>query len=82
MNLFISIKKLFVRKKGKDDFSNIVKSMALCKSLYKELIKESHPDKHPNKVELATEITELININRYNYAELEKIKNRIKNELR
>lgn len=69
------------RKERLNESNNVVESIAKSKVLYKELIKKSHPDKHPEKEELAKEITELINNNRYNYRELLKLKERIENEL-
>lgn len=60
---------------------NVVESIAKSKVLYKELIREAHPDRHRQKEELAKEITEQININRYNYQELLKLEERIRNEL-
>jgi len=78
-------KRLFLsRRKRKEILSesvNIVESIASAKSLHKELVQKSHPDKHPDKIELAKEITELVNSNRYNYRELLKLKERIVNEL-
>lgn len=64
-----------------EDCNNVVNSIAKAKSLHKRLIVLSHPDKNPNKIELATKISELINENRYNYRELLKLEQRIKNEL-
>lgn len=69
------------RKKAILESANVVESIASAKALHKELIRKSHPDKNPMKVELAHELSELININRYNYHELLKLKERIENEL-
>ena len=69
------------RKERLNESNNVVESIAKSKMLYKELIKKSHPDKHPQKEELAKEITDLVNSNRYNYRELVKLKERIDSEL-
>ena len=69
------------RKESISESMNIVESIAGAKSLHKELVLKSHPDKHPDKEELAKEITNLVNENRYNYRELLKLKGRIENEL-
>lgn len=83
--MFRWFKRLFMsRKQRKESISesmNIVESIAGAKSLHKELVLKSHPDKHPDKEELAKEITNLVNENRYNYRELLKLKGRIENEL-
>ena len=83
--MFSWFKRLFIsHKKRKETFSesvNVVESIASAKSLHKELIRLAHPDKNPMKIELAQEITELLNMNRYNYRELLKLKERIENEL-
>ena len=72
---------LYYRKDRYNESNNIVTSLAKAKPLYKELIRKSHPDKNPHKRELANELTELINNNRYNYQELMKLKERINKEL-
>lgn len=82
MKLFWLFK--FFRKRKKvniDEGLNVVEGISKAKKLYKELILKSHPDRHPEKEELAKDITEQININRYNYRELLKLKERIDNEL-
>lgn len=76
--LFISHKK---RNEAISESVNIVESIASAKSLHKELIRKAHPDKNPMKIELAQELTELLNMNRYNHRELLKLKERIENEL-
>lgn len=65
----------------KEEAFNVVESIAKAKGLHKKLILLSHPDKYPNKIELATKLSELVNANRYNYRELLKLEERIKNEL-
>ena len=76
--MFRWFKRLFLSHKNrKETFLesvNVVESIASAKSLHKELIRLAHPDKNPMKVELAQEITELLNMNRYNYRELLKLK--------
>lgn len=83
--MFNWFKRLFISHKKRNEMisesTNIVESIASAKSLHKELIRKAHPDKNPKKVELAQEITELLNMNRYNYRELLKLKERIENEL-
>ena len=59
----------------------VVESIVGAKTLHKELIRKAHPDRHSDKEELAKEITDLVNENRYNYRELLKLKERIKEEL-
>lgn len=83
--MFRWLKRLFLsrrhRKEALSESVNIVESIAGAKSLHKELILKSHPDKHPDKEELAKEITDLVNENRYNYRELLRLKERIEGEL-
>ena len=79
--MFRLIKKIFSKNDNKDESLNVVTSISKAKALYKDLIVKAHPDKHPNQSELATTLTELINKNRYNYSELQKIKKRIEMEL-
>lgn len=82
MKLFWLFRLFRKRKKEKiDEGLNVVEGISKAKKLYKELILKSHPDKHSEKEELAKEITELVNNNRYNYRELLKLKERIENEL-
>ncbi len=69
------------RKERVSESNNVVESIAKSKILYKELIRKAHPDKHPQKENLAKEITELLNNNRYNYRELLILKEKIENEL-
>lgn len=64
-----------------EDELNIVQSMAKCKKLHKRLCVLAHPDKHPDKEELATAIMNEVNNNRFNYSELTKLEQRIKEEL-
>lgn len=69
------------RKEALFESVNVVESIAGAKALYKELILKAHPDKNPMKIELAQELSELINVNRFNYQELLKLKKRVENEL-
>jgi len=71
-----------VKNKDKAQVANVIKSMAHAKRLHRELIVLAHPDKNPSKRELAEELSELINHNRYNYDELLKLKKRVKDELK
>ena len=74
--------KLFNRKKDlSEETYNVVQSISEAKQLYKNLVSMCHPDKHPQKIAIATELTQLINRNRYNYRELLHLKERVKNEL-
>lgn len=79
LKLFVS----FLRPKStkREDCNNIVQSMARCKQLYKKLSVLAHPDKHPNNSELATEIMNEINANRFNYSQLVKLEKKIQEEL-
>lgn len=61
--------------------NNVVRSMANAKSLYKKLIIKAHPDKNPDKEEIAKALTEEINIHRYNYSELLKLKEKVETML-
>ena len=83
--MFSWFKRLFLsqkhRKEAISESINVVESIAGAKTLHKELIRKAHPDKHSDKEELAKEITDLINENRYNYRELLRLKERIENEL-
>ena len=83
--MFSWFKRLFISHKNRQgtflESVNVVESIASAKSLHKELIRKAHPDKNPIKIELAQELTELVNLNRYNYRELLKLKERIENEL-
>lgn len=85
MIMFRWFKRLLLSRKNRkatiSESVNIVESIASAKSLHKELIRKTHPDKNPMKLELAQELTELLNMNRYNYRELLKLKERIENEL-
>lgn len=80
MNIFV---KLFCSKNHSmnDEAYNIVESMSKAKLLYKELIKQAHPDKHPDKKNIAEELTAMINGNKFNYRELLKIKDIVKEKL-
>lgn len=69
------------RKEALFESVNVVESIAGAKALHKELILKAHPDKNPMKIELAQELSELINVNRFNYQELLKLKKRVENEL-
>ena len=83
--MFSWFKRLFLSRRQKKEALaesvNIVESIATAKSLHKELIRIAHPDKNPQKVDLAQELTELINNNRYNYRELLRLKERVEKEL-
>ena len=78
-NIFSSSKNLFDYK---SETLNIVESLSKAKPLYKELIQIAHPDKNPDKIELATEISNLLNEHRFNYAVLSELKKRIEKELK
>ena len=64
-----------------DETYNVIQSISKAKTLYKNLIIQAHPDKHSENIDLATELTELVNINKFNYRELLDLEKRIKNEL-
>ena len=78
-------KRFFLSRKNRKEVIresvNVIESIASAKALHKELIRKAHPDKNPEKVDLAQELSELINVNRFNYRELLKLKERIEKEL-
>ena len=80
-------KNIFSTKNKKQKFDvnseihNIVESFSKAKPLYKELIQRTHPDKHPENIDLATELSSLLNENRFNYSKLIEISIRIDSEL-
>ena len=61
--------------------NNIEKSHDLWKSLSKIVHESKWIGKNQDKIELAAELNSLINKNKANYLELQKIELRIKNEL-
>lgn len=73
------MKKNKLNKDLNDETFNIVESIVKSKNLYKKLIVLTHPDKHPQNINLATELSELVNKNRYNYRELLKLEKIITN---
>lgn len=81
MNWF---RRVFHRKNSEipDESINVVESIGKAKTLYKDLIIKAHPDRNPNNVELATSITDQLNINRFNYRELLRLKTIIETELK
>lgn len=60
---------------------NVVESIGKAKALYKDLIVKAHPDRNPNKEDLARELTNRINANKFNYRELLRIKQEIEGRL-
>ena len=80
-------KNIFTSKNKNEEFDlkaethNVVESFSKAKFLFKDLIQKAHPDKHPDKTELATEISCLLNENRFNYAQLIELKKRVEFEL-
>jgi len=74
---------LFRKKKKtfKDESLNVVLSIAKAKQLHKRLVVLSHPDRNPDNQELATELSSLVNQNRYNYQALIELEKRIVTEL-
>lgn len=64
-----------------DEAFNVVQSISKAKKLYKRLIVKAHPDRHPMNIELATELTQHIDSNRFNYRELLDIECRVEQEL-
>ena len=50
-----------------DESTNVVNGIAKARKLYKELIPKVHPDRHQKQKEIAEELTQRINENRYNY---------------
>lgn len=60
---------------------NVVDSIVKARKLYKELIAKAHPDKNPSNIELAQKLSQQIIENKYNYEELEKLKQIINDKL-
>lgn len=81
MKLAKYFKWLFPAKSKTKESINIVNSIAKAKKLHKELILYTHPDRHPNNQELATQLSEQINENRFNYSELLKLQDIVNNML-
>ena len=81
--MFKWFRKIYYKtEKMPDESINVVESIGKAKALYKDLIVKAHPDRNPKNVELATSITDQLNINRYNYRELLKLKTIIETELK
>lgn len=73
-----------ILKEGDIDFGNVISSSFGSKELYDELKGKCHPDKFADNEELnakATEIFSLLVKNKYNYSELQKLKQRAVEEL-
>ncbi|MBD5353442.1 MAG: J domain-containing protein [Bacteroides sp.] len=64
-----------------EEYDNVVASIAQCKQLYKRLSILAHPDRNLDKVKIATELTEEINANRYNFSMLKRLEERVNTEL-
>ena len=81
--MIIRLMKRFFKKRyiEPSEGLNVVEGISKAKSLYRELILKAHPDRHATKEGLAKELTELINMHKYNYRELVKLKERVENEL-
>lgn len=60
---------------------NLVNSISKAKPLYKKLILLAHPDKHPEKTELATLLSQKLNLERYNYNKLLELEEEIQRDL-
>ena len=77
------IKSWFCRKKKPIEHNelNVVDSIVKARKLYKELIVKAHPDKNPCNLELAKKLSQQVTENKYNYAELEKLKQIINDKL-
>ena len=77
------IKSWFCRKKKPIEHNelNVVDSIVKARKLYKELIVKAHPDKNPCNLELAKKLSQQVTENKYNYAELEKVKQIINDKL-
>lgn len=84
MKWYQKLVSLFKRKKRKmstNEAINVVASLAKAKQLHKKLLIKTHPDRHLDKIELATELSSLVNENRYNYEALLQLEKRIETEL-
>lgn len=67
---------------AENEQTNVVDSIVKSKRLYQHLILLCHPDRNPLKQDLAQELTNMLNANRYNYNELIRIKGIIETKLR
>ncbi len=75
------IRGYFLKKINKDDVQNIaigISKSSELEKLYKKLIVLVHPDKNLDKIDIAIEYTQLLNDNRYNYAQLKELEEKIK----
>ncbi len=60
---------------------NVVNGIAKAHKLHKELIIKAHPDRHLEQKEVAQELTQRINENRFNYEALISLKKEIEEKL-
>lgn len=82
--MFKILKKILFRNKTTLEHNevNVVDSIVKAKKLYKELIIKTHPDRNPQNSELANSLAQQVTKNRYNYAELLKLKQIINEKLK
>jgi hypothetical protein len=79
--------KIFNKKKEvqfdqKNEVYNVVESISKSKNLFLELIKLCHPDNNPGKEDIATELSQDLMQNRFNYRKLVEIQNTINEKLK
>lgn len=65
-----------------DESANIVNGIVKARALYKHLSIIAHPDKNPNQCDIAEDLMSRITLNRFNYTELLKLQDEIKEKLR
>lgn len=71
----------FKRNIKYDESYNVVNGITQARSLYKELIQKTHPDLHKEQKEIAEELAQRINENKYNYEALLLIKQDVEEKL-
>lgn len=65
----------------RDESTNVVDGIAKARKLYKELIPKAHPDLHQDRKEIAEELTQRINENKFNYEVLVSLKQEVEEKL-
>ena len=71
----------FKRTIKRNESTNVVNGIAKARKLYKELILKVHPDRNQEQKEIAEELIQRINENKYNYEALLLLKQEIEEKL-
>ena len=71
----------FRRKIKSDESTNVVDSMVKARHLYKELCLKAHPDKNINQKEIAQDLMQRIEANRYDYSSLLRLRDEVLEKL-